>query len=1089
MKKGFTLIEILIIISLIAILATLVIYFINPIEIGKRNRDLQRIKDLQSLSWAINTYLSTLDSPDLDGPLYDLTGLDEDNPSIYFSLPFNIAIFNFSTITDAYGTNWKIIQHSSSTNLQNPNGEGWLPINFSEGHNTLPSLPIDPINALNRDNAQKNYFYLYVFKRGTKEYELNAKFESKNFKSQEENDGGSDKEIFEVGNNKCLLAFGTSANVIYGTTTLTSCRESRVDIGLLPGNFIGEDICWNKLFDFYPTRNYIFRNKSGDYLLIGNNFLSNTTSIYLILLDKFGNYKLAREIILNTTTKPINLNYVHQMDNGDYILSYSFKDLNFKASFIVKINQNLNPKWARYYCSFSECTAFEDSIFVTEDNFKNINLVRNVGNNNGFQLINISSSTGEIIAGGNYKYNIPFGRLYSGNKTEDGGFILLGSIGITNTPPAFLAKFDSQNNFEWIKHYQRLSFSSYHLYESPRINFVFQTNDNGYFFTSLYDTNLNTTSYNFVKTDYQGNIEWIKKYNGDYSQINIRKIFQDKENNFWLVINRSNENYLIKLDKDFNKLKEFKITPYDENDDLILNNFYQLDDKRYILLGNLLDSPRYLSLSKVIFARELENIYFEEITNLQIKYYFNLIKFLSENNIFYLKNNLYNIATKNIFSFSNITSSVSEIASFTTSSYAIDSYPLNFTSRLVNINQKILVNQCDDYFSKNLAKNRSIEKMIKIDDGYVIVGKDFSLNPSSFWITKINTNGEIISSNSYRLGDNYLDHKFESITQEGNNFVVIGSYKSELGNLGNPSLSNSSLSIGYIAKFSNNLNILTSASLNFMSELKDIIFDDNHYLIIGFRLDDISPRGIILKVNPNSLNIEFSKTDLLNTKFNSILLDEDKNYLLGGEINNESYLIKVNSSTLTKIFSKSYLVKQGAKEEIKKIIFDKDDNIISLSNLFDPEDNKFKIVLRKINPNDGEVIKENIINNYFYSRDIILDYNDNFLISGYLPLKQEGKFFSDWSLGLMKVTKDFDLVWIKYYGGQSRDEISFGSSIVEAYEAGYLIGGYNGSNRNAWLLKVSYNGDCLGCFRLGYLEKIFDSLKNNLANFLNLILR
>ena len=161
MKRGFTIIEILVILAIIALLVTIVLVFLNPIEMSKRNRDLQRVKDLQALSLAINNYLTSATQIDLDGPFYDLSGWDEENPSIYISLPSELN-FTFSTITDYYGREWRIIQNSPSTNLYNNNGEGWLPINFSENNISLPMLPVDPLNNIDVNNSNKNYFYSYV---------------------------------------------------------------------------------------------------------------------------------------------------------------------------------------------------------------------------------------------------------------------------------------------------------------------------------------------------------------------------------------------------------------------------------------------------------------------------------------------------------------------------------------------------------------------------------------------------------------------------------------------------------------------------------------------------------------------------------------------------------------------------------------------------------------------------------------------------------------------------------------------------------------------------------------------------------------
>lgn len=57
-QKGFTLVEILIVVSLIAILAVVALITINPAEAQRRARDTQRIKDISSLQSIIEQYLS-----------------------------------------------------------------------------------------------------------------------------------------------------------------------------------------------------------------------------------------------------------------------------------------------------------------------------------------------------------------------------------------------------------------------------------------------------------------------------------------------------------------------------------------------------------------------------------------------------------------------------------------------------------------------------------------------------------------------------------------------------------------------------------------------------------------------------------------------------------------------------------------------------------------------------------------------------------------------------------------------------------------------------------------------------------------------
>lgn len=213
MKKGFTLIELLVVIGLFVVILTIILYFFNPIEFAKRQRDIKRINDLNSLASAIETCISIDPNCSL-GP--DERGYEENYPTIFISAPLTNDII--STATDAIGKFW-LINAVEKENIYNINGSGWLPVNFSTlRYSPLSSLPVDPINSFSQ-----RYFYSYVFKRNTKEFEINANLEFDEFKKDGKSDktskdGGSDLEIFEVGNNKCLIY-----NNLYGPITTSTC--------------------------------------------------------------------------------------------------------------------------------------------------------------------------------------------------------------------------------------------------------------------------------------------------------------------------------------------------------------------------------------------------------------------------------------------------------------------------------------------------------------------------------------------------------------------------------------------------------------------------------------------------------------------------------------------------------------------------------------------------------------------------------------------------------------------------------------------------------------------------------------------------
>jgi bis(5'-nucleosidyl)-tetraphosphatase len=198
---GFTLIEILIVISMILILFSVTAQIFKPAAYLRKTRDIKRLADLQALDVALKTYLTTTTSPNL-GPANK--GVDEASSTIFISVPFDKEDVRNQTIVWNSKT-YYFSQASSSEYFKN-NGQGWLPVNL----NILPypplfAYPVDPINSYN-----KKFFYSYVFKRASSTYEINANLEYENYKQggledKTSNDAGDNQNILEIGNDKTLM--------------------------------------------------------------------------------------------------------------------------------------------------------------------------------------------------------------------------------------------------------------------------------------------------------------------------------------------------------------------------------------------------------------------------------------------------------------------------------------------------------------------------------------------------------------------------------------------------------------------------------------------------------------------------------------------------------------------------------------------------------------------------------------------------------------------------------------------------------------------------------------------------------------------
>lgn len=140
MKKGFTILEFLVVFGILAGVTLIFVALLNPAERLKERRDAQRTIDLVELKKALSLYVAVLDKPDLDtrGNCAD----------IYTSVEGSAAV----------------------------NGSGWLPVNFDliPGGSTIKKLPVDPIN-------DEMYFYSYKCAPNSLKFELNANMESKKY--------------------------------------------------------------------------------------------------------------------------------------------------------------------------------------------------------------------------------------------------------------------------------------------------------------------------------------------------------------------------------------------------------------------------------------------------------------------------------------------------------------------------------------------------------------------------------------------------------------------------------------------------------------------------------------------------------------------------------------------------------------------------------------------------------------------------------------------------------------------------------------------------------------------------------------------
>lgn len=190
-KRGFTLVELLIVIGILAILATVVLLILNPAQLLAQARDSQRVSDIGTLNSALSLYLATASTTttDLDSS-YDCAS------DCFVYAENSMAAYCNGRYTSARAT--------TAIALRTVDGTGWVPVNLglTSGGSPLAVLPLDPTN-------DGTYFYSYACDNTNKTYELGAKMESTRYSQNgsddvESTDGGNKSAVYEVGNDPAL---------------------------------------------------------------------------------------------------------------------------------------------------------------------------------------------------------------------------------------------------------------------------------------------------------------------------------------------------------------------------------------------------------------------------------------------------------------------------------------------------------------------------------------------------------------------------------------------------------------------------------------------------------------------------------------------------------------------------------------------------------------------------------------------------------------------------------------------------------------------------------------------------------------------
>lgn len=203
-RFGFTLLELVISIGIMAIIGTAAVLVLNPAETFRQGRDINRISDLQTMNKALVYYQAA------GGSAFGV------HNTVYVSLP-DTSPTCANLGLPALNTGWSYACKPAAS-YRNVDGTGWTPVDFTSTQGTVgvlfSTLPIDPVNTVNG-----GYYYTYIY--GT--WTISAALESvKYLASSATNDGGCVATRFEVGNDLALNCNITAGGALSSDKNITA---------------------------------------------------------------------------------------------------------------------------------------------------------------------------------------------------------------------------------------------------------------------------------------------------------------------------------------------------------------------------------------------------------------------------------------------------------------------------------------------------------------------------------------------------------------------------------------------------------------------------------------------------------------------------------------------------------------------------------------------------------------------------------------------------------------------------------------------------------------------------------------------------
>ena len=188
-KKGFTLVELLIVIAIVATLATATIVVLNPAELLAQARDAQRIADLSNIRTALGLFVISVPAP-----------------NVCANASAGCAAGGTCMVDPALGNGPFSTQTCGSISIvRTVAGAGWVDVNLTTipGGSPLAVLAVDPTNTA-------AYFYAYKADNAAKTFKLAGRLESLRHRGMMTTDGGTRNTCATHVENTCFYEIGTN---------------------------------------------------------------------------------------------------------------------------------------------------------------------------------------------------------------------------------------------------------------------------------------------------------------------------------------------------------------------------------------------------------------------------------------------------------------------------------------------------------------------------------------------------------------------------------------------------------------------------------------------------------------------------------------------------------------------------------------------------------------------------------------------------------------------------------------------------------------------------------------------------------------